>query len=319
MRSAGPTKHPVNGTSTYYTVMIQGLTLERLQSFFEVANAGGYARAAEGNPVRQSQMSRQVRELEEAFGGRTLFERRGRGVVLTAAGERLVAVVREMQAGFSDVQRRDEDEPLRFSFGAGDSVLQWWVIPRLGDLSRRVPRAVPSLVSLSSAAVVAQLEGAQIDFGLVRAGEVPKGLASRPLGEIEYALYVPKKLMPRGAPEDIGALVASLPLALQTSEPELNTRLLGLAGKHAPPAPALECETFPQACRALRSGCYAALLPTIVDVELSSREVVELRHPKLARLSMKLHLAWHPRTTRRSAAHAELASALEALLLLRDE
>jgi DNA-binding transcriptional LysR family regulator len=113
--------------------------------------------------------------------------------------------------------------------------------------------------------------------------------------------------------------MSQVPLALQSSEPELNAGLLGLAGKHAKVASALDCETFPQACRALRSGRYAALLPTIVDVELSSREVVELRHPKLARLSMKLHLAWHPRTTRRSAAHAELASALKALLLLRDE
>ncbi len=301
----------------YYRVMFQGLTLERLQSFFEVATAGGYARAAKGNPVRLSQMSRQVRELKEAFGGRELFARSGRSIVLTPAGERLATVVREMKAGFEDVRGGEGDPSLRFKIGAGDSVLQWWVIPRLGDLSRRVPHAIPSLVSLSSEAVVAQLEGAQLDFGLVRAGEVPKGLASRPLGEIQYALYVPKRLM-HGAPEDIGALVASLPLALQTSEPELNTRLLGLAGKHAKVESALDCETFPQACRALRSGRYAALLPTIVDVELPSREVIELKHPKLARLSLQIHLAWHPRTTRRSAAHERLASALEELLL-RDE
>lgn len=299
--------------------MIHGLTLERLASFLEVAEAGGFSSAAKGNPVRQSQLSRQVSELEEAFGGRKLVERRGRGIVVTAAGERLAAVVREMMLGFDDVRRGEGDGPLRFTFGAGDSLLQWWIVPRLGDLGRRVARAVPTLRSLSTKDVVAQLEGAQLDFGVVRAREVSRRLASRPLGEIEYALYVPRKLMPRPTPDDIGELLASVPLALQQSEPELNERLLALAGKRGPVEPALACETFPQACRAVRSGRYAALLPTIVEIELPHREVEEVKHPRLARLSMKLHLAWHPRTTRRSERHAALAAALEELLLLRDE
>jgi DNA-binding transcriptional LysR family regulator len=265
------TTQDVTRTFSYYRVMLNGLTLERLQSFFKVATAGGFAKAAKDNPVRQSQMSRQVRELEEALGGRALFERKGRGVALTGAGERLVTVVREMKAGFEDVRRGDGDARVRFKLGAGDSVLHWWVLPLLGELPRRVPRAVPTVVSLPSRAIVDQLQGAELDFGLVRAAEVPRGLSSRPLGEIEFALYVPKKLMPRGASDDLADLVASLPLALQSSEPELNARLLGLAGKHGPAAPALECETFPQVCRALRSGRYAALLPTIADIELPAR------------------------------------------------
>lgn len=299
--------------------MLQGLSLERLASFLEVAKAGGFAKAAKDNPVRQSQLSRQVSELEEAFGGRKLVERWGRGIVVTAAGERLAAIVREMIAGFDDVRRGDGDEPLRFTFGAGDSLLQWWVVPQLGKLEGRVARAIPTLRSLSSKDVVSQLEGAQLDFGIVRAGDVSKRLASRPLGEIEYALYVPRKLMPRPTPDDVGALVASVPLALQQSEPELNDHLLALAGKRGPVEAALACETFPQACRAVRSGRYAALLPTIVDLELPHREVEEVKHPKLARLSMKLHLAWHPRTTRRSERRAALVAALEELLILRDE
>jgi DNA-binding transcriptional LysR family regulator len=192
-------------------------------------------------------------------------------------------------------------------------------VPRLSELPTRVPRVTARLISLSSKDVAAHLADARLDFGLVRAGEVPRGLESRPLGEIEYALYVPRKLLPKPAPDDVGALVASLPLALQQSEPELNARFLALAGKRGPIEAALECETFPQACRAVRSGRYAALLPTIVDVELPAREVEEVKHAKLARLSMRLHLAWHPRTTRRSERHAALAAALEGVLMLRDE
>jgi DNA-binding transcriptional LysR family regulator len=306
-------------TFTYAAVMIQGVSLERLESFLNVADSGGFAAAAPGNPVRQSQLNRQVRELEEAFGGGRLVERRGRGIVLTAAGERLAAVIREMRAGFEDVARGEEDAPLRFTFGAGDSVLQWWVVPRIADLGRLAKRALPRLITLSSPDVVRQLEDGRLDFGLVRASEVPPGLASRSLGEIHYALYVPRRLMPKPAPDDVGVLLASLPLALQHSEPELNDRLRALASRRGALEAALDCETFPQACRAVRSGRYAAVLPTIVDVELPHREIEEVKHPQLSRFSMRLHLAWHPRTTRRSDRHAALATALETLLDLRDE
>jgi len=66
----------------------RGLSLDRLRSFLEMAEAGGIARAAPGDPVRQSQISRQIRELEEFF-GTELTQRRGKGLVLTPAARRL--------------------------------------------------------------------------------------------------------------------------------------------------------------------------------------------------------------------------------------
>jgi DNA-binding transcriptional LysR family regulator len=41
-----------------------GLLLDRLRTFPAVAGAGNLARAAKGDPTRQSQFSRQVNELE---------------------------------------------------------------------------------------------------------------------------------------------------------------------------------------------------------------------------------------------------------------
>ena len=45
-----------------------GLSLERLKTFIEVVEARGFTAAAKGDPTRQSQYSRQVRELEAYFG-----------------------------------------------------------------------------------------------------------------------------------------------------------------------------------------------------------------------------------------------------------
>lgn len=294
--------------------MSEGLSINRLYSFLEVVDATGFTLAAPRDPVRQSQLSRQVGELERYF-GKELFQRRGRGVVVTPAGERLATLVRELRKGFAEVKAEPADAPLPYSFGAGDSLLQWWVVPRIGDVTRQVPQAVASLVSLSSSDVVTQLLDARLEFGLVRANEVPKGLESRPIGRLEYALYVPRKL--RGRAREVDELLARVPLALQQSEPELNERLLALAGKHGKPTVALACETFPQACSAVRSEKYAALLPTIVDDALAdSKAIVKMPLVGLGRLAAKLHLAWHPRTTRRNDKLASLAHALEECLRL---
>jgi DNA-binding transcriptional LysR family regulator len=298
--------------------MSDGLSITRLDSFLEVVEAGSFARAAPDNPVRQSQMSRQVGELETYF-GRPLLERRGRGIAVTAAGRRLAAVVRELKKGFEDVRREETDATLPFTFGAGDSLLQWFVIPRIAEVSRHVPHACPSLVSLASADVVAELLEGRLDFGLVRAKEVPRALASKPLLSLEYALYVPRKLRARAPSEDVAALLSRVPLALQSSEPELNARILAIGQNVGAALPALKCETFPQACSAVRSGRYAALLPTIVESELPAREVVEVALPGLGRFSAKLYLAWHPRTTLRRAGFERLAAVLQECLRREDD
>src|SRR5262245_11421129 len=125
----------------------RGLSLDRLASFLRVAEAGGFARAAPKQPVLQSQMSRQIRELEEFF-GRRVFERRGRTLALTPTGKQLALLVRDTFRGLADVAR--DASPLPYAIGAGDSLLHWWIIPRLGAALAEVPPATVRLYALSS-------------------------------------------------------------------------------------------------------------------------------------------------------------------------
>src|SRR3990167_3239045 len=123
--------------------MSTGLSIHRLLSFLQGAAPGAFPPPAPRNPIRQSQLSRQVGELEAHF-GTPLLERRGRGIVVTPAGERLAAVVRELQRGLDEVKTERADAPLPFTFGAGDSLLQWWVVPRIAGVNKSVPRAEPT-------------------------------------------------------------------------------------------------------------------------------------------------------------------------------
>jgi len=67
----------------------------QLRAFHTVAVEGGFTRAAERLRVTQPTLSAQVKALEEGYGV-ALFDRRGRGVVLTALGEQLLALSRRL-------------------------------------------------------------------------------------------------------------------------------------------------------------------------------------------------------------------------------
>eukprot|EP01042_Synura_sphagnicola_P013394 gene13394-17001_t len=64
-----------------------------LKLFVEVAELGSLTKVALTHGSTQSHISRQISELERECGGR-LFQRTGRGVVLTELGERIEPKVR---------------------------------------------------------------------------------------------------------------------------------------------------------------------------------------------------------------------------------
>jgi DNA-binding transcriptional LysR family regulator len=69
------------------------MELDQLRYFVAVARAGNFTRAAEQEGVTQPALSQQVQKLEVSLGVQ-LFERRGRSVRLTRAGERLLPQAR---------------------------------------------------------------------------------------------------------------------------------------------------------------------------------------------------------------------------------
>src|SRR5689334_20720757 len=76
-----------------------GLSLDRLRALLEVGAAGSIVKATGGDPVRQSQYSRQIKELEDFFRVK-LVEREGNGTRLTANGRELVRISRFFCSGF---------------------------------------------------------------------------------------------------------------------------------------------------------------------------------------------------------------------------
>jgi DNA-binding transcriptional LysR family regulator len=264
----------------------RGLSLERLQAFVAVADAGSIAKASRGDPVRQSQLSRQLSELESFF-GRALTEKKHGRRVLSADGVRLAEHVRFSLSGLLDFKRgRREDGGAPLTLAAGDSILSWLVIPRVA----RVPARF-AVVALPAHDVVSALLEGSVDVGIVRRDAKVKALRSRPVGKVEHALFVPRALAPRGVAE--ADLPFRVPLAVQTADRDFMTAASVAAARRGEPLDVrLGCETFNHVLSAVKSGKFAGLLPTFARADLPSSRFRELVFP--SRHASAISLAWSP-------------------------
>lgn len=116
-------------------------SLNALRSFEATARLGGVGRAAQELHVTHGAISRQLRLLEEYLGF-ALFERAGRGLRLTAAGETLQAACAgafgQIRDAVSGLQRQQRPEAL--VLGCSGSILARWMIPRLQQLQADLPQ-----------------------------------------------------------------------------------------------------------------------------------------------------------------------------------
>ncbi len=275
-----------------------GLSLDRIRVLVEVAEAGSIAAAATDDPIRQSQYSRQLRELAGFFGVE-LARRAGRTIRLTKEGERLAAIGREKLRSLEDFwcdcrTRREE-----YMLGGGDSVLQWVVAPALARARRRGSMPTFRLVNSRTRETVARLQDLSLDIGFVRSNAVPAGLKSAKAGRLEYVLVVPTALLPRGKTPDLAWAFKNLPIATQSSDGQFTRRLREIGeARNAPLDLALACESFTQTCAALRTGEFAAVLPRLVVAELDARSFRVVEGREFADLARDIVMAWNPRLTR---------------------
>lgn len=268
-----------------------GISLERLRTFCLVAEAGSIARAAGRDPIRQSQFSRQIKELEEHFEVE-LVRREGKGLVLTDAGFALARTARAQLGALEDYESQCRATPVTFRLGAGDTLLRWLVIPRLR------PRAGTRIVleTRGPGAVTSGLQDSSLDFGLTHASRGAR------LGRVRYQLVVPRKL---ALETDARWIVANVPMVVPLGDEEFSASFGHVA------LPALECDTFPQAWCAVESGHYAAVLP---DLAKAPPGALTVDWPALHALDRTIHLAANERAMRTrpnaEAVRAWLKSAL---------
>src|SRR5688572_20028381 len=124
------------------------MELHLLRSFREVARERSFTAAAKNLVLTQPAVSQQVKALEEELGER-LFDRSGREVRLTPAGETLLEAAERVFATVDDAVRRIREartsDEGRVTLACGDTVTLYLLPPVLEAFRERFPKAEVSL------------------------------------------------------------------------------------------------------------------------------------------------------------------------------
>ena len=277
-----------------------GLSLERLRTFLTFAEAGSIVRSAAGDPVRASLISRQLRELEEFFAVE-LVKRHGKGLVLTEAGTRLAALVREQFGSLEEFRNSASGKSIRLSLAAGNTMLEWVVAPRITP--GLIPGVEFDLHHEQTEESIERLRNGSRDLAIIQKKTLGRQFATAPLGTVNFALFIPKRL---GRHTNLRKALRELPLALSIGG-SLREAILHYAGEIN--SSHLGTSGFLNAVASVRSGHYVAILPSIATADMGSN-LSMIPIPPAVVPTRQLVLAWSKRA---AATRPAIALAVERL------
>ena len=269
-----------------------GLSLDRLKNFCAMAEAGGIARVAGGDPAKQSLYSRQLRELEQFFGAE-LTRRKGKGIEFTEQGMELARQVRAHLQSLTDFKRACAGQPVEFRIASGNSIVEWLVVPNISKITAGAPSARFSFQNMRTAEVVKGLKEHSIDFGILRKSAVVAPLKFHSIGQIGYALFAPAAWAKEK--EDATTLLRQRPVAISAGG-EFNKRFQECCEKaKLTPNLRFSCASFTQVAELVRSGHAVALLPEMAEPSLRAWGVKRLEFAPMRAYRREIGIVWHQR------------------------
>jgi len=201
------------------------LEIRHLQLVAAVADAGGVTRAGRVLHLSQSALSHQLRDAEDRLGTR-LFDRVGKRMVLTLAGER---VLRSARAVLDELQRAEED--VRAAGARPRKILRLttecntvyhWLPARLRLLERRHPEVETQVVAGATNDPLPSLLEGRIDLAIVYRKTRDARLRVRPLFRDEQVVVLPPGHRLEGRAFVVAADLAAEHLILYSTPREAN-------------------------------------------------------------------------------------------------
>lgn len=166
-----------------------------IQFTLVVAQSGSFHGAATRMNVHETTVSRRIQRLEKELGTK-LFIRRAHGMVLTPAGESLVAKAAAMEETAtvvrSEIAGMDAQMTGTVRIGVPEGIGTYWLTPALMEFQLRYPE-----ISLDVVTGIHQLNliagEADVAITIVRPKE-PRVVAQR-VGDVSYGLFASRKYL----------------------------------------------------------------------------------------------------------------------------
>ena len=293
-----------------------GISLERLRTLCLIEHHGGITRAAgvfgkENVTTKQSQFSRQVKELESFFGV-DLLDRDVQPHRLTSEGKALAAIARESLSQLSDFTLACDNRPIRITLGAGESLIQWLLMPVLQRFRDEFPSTSVGFLNRTTSETIEGLLQGDIDLGIVRETALTKQLKHKQVGEFGYRLFVPKKMRRKFGEKVTFNQLEGVRMALLEGSGEFRSFVDRLArDAKVKLSVELECSSSTQVAYAVGSLNYAGILPEFAGGILKNVTSHRLEGFDLRR---KLAVAWNPRRSESKPLIKSAALGLERLI-----
>ncbi|WP_407352369.1 LysR substrate-binding domain-containing protein [Luteimonas sp. R10] len=254
--------------------------LEALAAVIAAQRFGSFTAAAESLDLTHGAVSRRVQAVEHWL-GTPLFERHGRGVRITPAGQRFVAQVERALASIresADRWRPRRDLPV-VRLSVVPSFARLWLIPRLPEL-----QGVPPVcrIELQIEHRVADLGAGQSDLAVRYGRGRWRGVESRLLfSERLYPVAAPALAAEIG-PAAGAARIAELPLLHDSDTAQWRAWMRACSVTFRTKAADRRFEDYDLVLAAARAGLGVALLRApLVDDALADGSLVRVARPEI--------------------------------------
>ena len=169
------------------------MELRHLRYFVALADCRSFTRAAERTHVTQSTLSHQIRQLEDEI-GQPLFERIGRRVVTTEAGELFLAfasrALKEVDQGIAMLKPGGGNLTGQVRIGATHTFNIGLIPECVALFLARHPTVQIGVEELAAEQIVARLRAGELDIGIAYRPSDPTDLWFEPLYHEEMVLVV---------------------------------------------------------------------------------------------------------------------------------
>lgn len=284
-----------------------------LRYFLAVAATEHMTRAAEQLHVTQSTLSHQIRQLEELLGA-ALFDRVGRGIQLTQAGQvfRSFAqrALKEIEDGAMALSELDNLMRGHLRIGVIHSFNSALIPPVMSAFVSAFPNVHVTAEELTALKIEQSIIDGEIDLGIAFAPCIHEEVESEPLFEEELVLIARKDSVAGGRKMIPASSLAGLKLGLLTTR-FMTRRLIDEAfGQYVAGNVALETNSIHALLNTVRTGALATILTDRTidhDRELTKTRITR---PTVVRSAA---LLWHKERYRTAAAR-EFARMFKASL-----
>jgi DNA-binding transcriptional LysR family regulator len=160
------------------------MDLSQLRTLKQVAELGSLSRAADRLRIAQPALSRQIRLLEEEL-GTPLFQRHGRGMVITEAGSKVLVHALRIMAEVEEIRAEASDASANLSgrlvLGMPPTIAEIITVPLVRFFGREHPQVELSFVSAFSGYLMDWQQRGELDLSILYDPQTTRSLRTQPL------------------------------------------------------------------------------------------------------------------------------------------